>query len=95
MPPADRQGAKVRSASAFVTLCGVKSDAQQKPSSNRRIAGSKTPKLRNRVHCQQTISALGRSQAKQIGHNFLPVTFHAGIIYCWNKFLFFACGRLL
>jgi hypothetical protein len=89
MPKVDRQGAKVRSAAAFVTFCARKSsDAQQKPSSNRRIAGSKTPKLRNRVHCQQTISAWGSSQAKRIRQNFLPVTFHAGIIHCQDKFFF-------
>ncbi|MEP6519061.1 hypothetical protein NDI35_23390 [Microcoleus vaginatus FACHB-2002] len=81
---------KVRSAAAFVTFCAKKlSDAQQKPSSNRRIAGSQSPKRRNRVHCQQTISALGYSQAKQVRENFLPVTFHAGIIHCGDKFLFF------
>ncbi|MEG4346964.1 hypothetical protein QUB70_27340 [Microcoleus sp. A003_D6] len=96
MPKVDRRGAKVRSAPALVTFCAMKSsDAQQKPSSNRRIAGSKTPKLRNRVHCQQTISALGSSQAKHIRQNFLPVTFYAGIIHCWDEFLFFACYRLL
>ncbi|MEG3967619.1 hypothetical protein QUA00_08335 [Microcoleus sp. T2B6] len=90
MPKVDRQGAKVRSAAAFVTFCAMKlSDAQQKPSSNRRIAGSPSPKRRNRVHCQQTISALGESQAKQVRENFLPVTFHAGIIHCGDKFLFF------
>ncbi|MEG4348403.1 hypothetical protein QUA74_01505 [Microcoleus sp. LAD1_D3] len=89
MPKVDRQGAKVRSAAAFVTFCARKSsDAQQKPSSNRRIAGSQTPKLRNRVHCQQTISAWGNSEAKPIRQNFLAVTFHAGIIHCRDKFLF-------
>ncbi|UNU19123.1 hypothetical protein D0A34_09800 [Microcoleus vaginatus PCC 9802] len=85
MPKVDRQGAKVRSAAAFVTFCAKKSShAQQKPSSNRRIAGSKTSKLRNRVHCQQTISALGYSQAKQVRENFLPAEFHA-----WIKFSLF------
>jgi len=96
MPKVDRQGAKVRSAAAFVTFCAKKlSDAQQKPSSNRRIAGSQSPKRRNRVHCQQTISALGYSQAKQVRENFLPVKLHAAIIHCGDKFLFFACCRLL
>jgi len=90
MPKVDRQGAEVRSAATFVTFCGKKSsDDQHKPSSNRRIAGSKTPKLRNRVHCQQTISALGYSQAKHIRQNFLPVVFHAAIIHCRDKFFFF------
>ncbi|MEG4024876.1 hypothetical protein [Microcoleus sp. S13C4] len=90
MPKVDRQGAKVRSAAVFMTFCARKSsDAQQKPSSNRRIADSKTPKLRNRVHCQQTISAWGNSQAKHISQNFLAVTFHAGIINCPDKFFFF------
>ncbi|MEG4250519.1 hypothetical protein [Microcoleus sp. Pol10D4] len=85
MPKVDRQGAKVRSAAAFVTFCANKlSDAQQKPSSNRRIAGSQSPKRRNRVHCQQTISALGYSQAKQVRENFLPEEFHA-----WIKFSLF------
>ncbi|PSB41271.1 hypothetical protein C7B67_26890 [filamentous cyanobacterium Phorm 6] len=71
MPKVDRQGAKVRSAPAFVTFCGSKSsDAQQQPSSNRRIAGSQTPKLRNQVHCQSTISALAHSQAKHIRQSF-------------------------
>ena len=83
-------GAEVRSTATFMTFCATKlSDAQQKPSSNRRIAGSKTPKLRNRVHCQQTISALGESQAKHIRQKILSVTFYAAIIRCRNKFLFF------
>lgn len=89
MPKVDRQGAKVRSAAAFVTFCAMNSsDAQQKLSSNRRIAGSQSPKPRNRVHCQQTILALGHSQAKRVRQNFLPVEFHAGIIPCWDKIFF-------
>ncbi len=85
MPKVDRLGAKVRSAAAFVTFCAKKSsDAQQKLSSNHRIAGSQSPKRRNRVHCQQTISALGYSQAKQVRENFLHGEFHA-----WIKFSLF------
>jgi hypothetical protein len=80
MPKVDRQGAKVRSAAAFVRFCAVNSsDAQQKSSSNRRIAGSQSPKRRNRLHCQQAISALGHSQAKRVRENFLPGEFHPWI----------------
>lgn len=90
------QGAKVRSPAAFVKVCSTKSSdvhAQQKPSSNRRIADSKAPKLRNRVHCQQTISALDNSQAKLIRQNFLPVIFPAAIIHCRDKYFIFCLSQ--
>lgn len=52
MPKVDRLSAKVRSAAAFVTFCTVNSShAQQKSSSDRRIAGRQSPKRRNGEHC--------------------------------------------